>query len=1150
MGKYTDENISIFIDESLEHLSDVENELLAIEQDGADIDENLVNKVYRAAHSIKGGAGFMGLANIKNLTHEMENVLGKIRAREIIPDPSVVNVLLLASDSLRNLINDIDNSDDADITEHTKSLKSITARPPDQKQYIGEEPKPITPVVKIAFPGEKCIFSAPEEDISDIRKQGKYLYLIEIDLIQLFEMKNETLLSVIVDMQHCGIILDSRPDIPIAENLDADNASDSSPFLALFATALNSADVGQLLNPEITDIYIVNEDHTVKPAAQEPAAEKSIEDAPGPEAENTTDRVKEGSPEKSVSPDIPLPAEEPVEEISGPETEDTPDRLKAGSAEASVLTITNAESGLTAVSPKTEQSIQPIKFQTTLSVNINSPDSFVTLAGELTLSRNQLLRAIIRNDRHALEIFDRKTDLITSDDREKEDFAEPSVLAITDAEPGATAVIPKTKQSIEPIKFQTSLRVNINLLDSLMTLAGELVLSRNQLIQAITCNDRRTLEISSQRIDLITSELQEAIMHTRMQPIRTIFDKFPRVVRDLAISLNKKIELFIEGKEVELDKSIIESLNDPMIHLIRNAADHGIEPPETRIKQGKNPVGAIRLKAFHEAGQVHIEIWDDGKGMDGESIARSAIAKGLASEGPVKGMSPKEKVNLIFLPGFSMSDKITDLSGRGVGMDVVKTNLDRLGGIVDIDSEPGKGTAIHIKMPLTLAIIPSLLVSDGNEWHAIPQVNVVELMRIPPSRIKDRIEQVGNAQVVRLRDELLPLLKLADILRPKRLYPDQKQPDNCKFSHSNERRGVNIVVVSTGVFKYGMIVDGLHDSEEIVVKPLGRHLKDCRGYAGATILGDGRVALILDVANLARLAELASISGSIRESEAAEKAMLPAEDQLTLLLFRNSAKTRFAVPLELVERIDKIRCSDIEISGGRRVIQHRNQSMPLFDIGDVARVDKVEEREYALVIVFFIAGIDVGILAIPPIDSIKTASRIDGTTLIQPGISGSTVINGKTTLMVDIIGIIEAMHPEWFNVERRMKRQARKTGTVILAEDSKFFRNQIKCAIEDAGYPVLEAEDGMIAYDLLQKNADQIALVVTDLEMPNLDGFGFTRKIKEDERFAHLPVIAVSSLAAKEDIKKAKDCGVDEYQIKLDRKKLVECINRYLGKTT
>ncbi|MDM8518209.1 hybrid sensor histidine kinase/response regulator, partial [Desulfobacterales bacterium HSG16] len=661
-------------------------------------------------------------------------------------------------------------------------------------------------------------------------------------------------------------------------------------------------------------------------------------------------------------------------------------------------------------------------------------------------------------------------------------------------------------------------------------------------------NDRRVLEISGQRIDMITSELQEAIMHTRMQPIQNIFHKYPRVVRDIAISLNKKIDLSIEGKEVELDKSIIENLNDPMTHLIRNAADHGIELPETRTRHGKNPIGTINLKAYHEAGQVNIEIRDDGKGMDGESISESAIAKGLVSEELVKGMSSREKINLIFLPGFSMSDEITELSGRGVGMDVVKTNLDRLGGIVDIDSEPGKGSTIHIKLPLTLAIIPSLLISDSNERYAIPQANVVELLRIPPSQTKDRIEHVGNARVVRLRDELLPLMRLADVLAHEQSSADQRQYCICKLSLFNEKRGVNIVVVSTGIFKYGMIVDELHDTEEIVVKPLGKHLNGCRGYAGATILGDGSVALILDVTDLARLAELTSVQSSVRESESVRKVVLPAEDQQTLLIFRNSKTTRFAVPLELVERIEKIRCQDIENAGGRRVIKFNKSSMPLFDIGDVARVDKFEEGKYALIIVFFVAGMDVGILAIPPIDSIKSVYRVDEATLKQPGISGSAVIDGKTTLIVDVIGIIEAIHPEWFAVEKLI-HQGGKRKTVILAEDTKLFRNQIKCAIEDAGYNVIEAEDGMIAWDLLQKNADLISLVVTDLEMPNLDGFGFARKIKGDERFSHLPVIAVSSLAGKKDIKKAKISGVDEYQIKLDRKKLIGCINHYLGKS-
>ncbi|MDM8524230.1 chemotaxis protein CheW [Desulfococcaceae bacterium HSG8] len=1142
MGKYADENIRIFIDESLEHLADIENELLAIEQGGANIDENLVNKVYRAAHSIKGGAGFMGLVNIKNLTHEMENVLGKIRSREIVPASPVITILLLASDALRNLLNDIDNSNDAGITEHLEALKSITdgsfdeekcadadLQPPTEMVNLSsprensndgevtghpEAPDSITDgssdkkkcedtglqpstagMVNIPSPSEKCIFSVADKDISDIRKDGKYLYLVELDFTQHVEMKSETLLNVIGDMKDCGMILDSRPDITTVEHLNVDKHSDGFPFLALFATVLKPADVDKLLNSNVINIYVVTEDFTVKPVSLEP-----VEKLPG-----TGDMpaiIKEDVAEESALPDVTAPhtsadviasepaAPESVEEVSGDETGDMPTMVKED------------------VNPPTEET-------------------------------------------------------------------------------GDTS---KTKQP------QTNLRVNIKLLDSLMTLAGELVLSRNQLLQSIFRKDRRSLEISGQRIDLITSELQEAIMHTRMQPIRNIFNKYPRVVRDLAMSLDKKMDLFIEGKEVELDKSIIESLNDPMTHLIRNAADHGIESPEFRIRQGKDPVGKIYLRAYHEAGQVNIEITDDGRGIDGDRIAESAVAKGLVSEEMVRGMSPGEKVHLIFLPGFSMSDKVTELSGRGVGMDVVKTNLDGLGGIVDINSVPGKGTTIHIKLPLTLAIIPSLLVSDGNERYAIPQVNVVELLRIPPYKIRDRIEQVGDAHVVRLRDKLLPLLRLSDVLGVERTYSDpkngtekpdrrktiadrrslkmplffddettgkmpadpgienggnthEKEPDRRRVSDRryHSQSAINIVVVSTGAFKYGMIVDALHDSEEIVVKPLGRHLKECRGYAGATILGDGRVALILDAANLARMAELTFVSGSDRASEVTEKFIPPGEDKHTLLIFRNSEKGRFAVPLELVERIKKIRCSDIEIVGGSRIIRYRGSSMPLFDMGDVAQVDAFEKKEKALVIVFYVAGLDVGLLAIPPIDSVKVAYTIDDTTLRQPGILGSAVIEEQTTLIVDVIGLIEALHPEWFSVERHMKQQVGKSKSVILAEDSKFFRNQMKCAIENAGYDVIEAEDGMIAWNLLQKNAGEISLVVTDIEMPNLDGFGFTQKVKQDGRFSDLPVIAVTSLAGKEDIKKAKACGVDEYQIKLDRKKLVECINHYLN---
>lgn len=605
--------------------------------------------------------------------------------------------------------------------------------------------------------------------------------------------------------------------------------------------------------------------------------------------------------------------------------------------------------------------------------------------------------------------------------------------------------------------MDTTIRVHVSLLDSLMNLAGELVLSRNQLLQTIGSSDHGNIEVVGQRIDTITSELQEAIMLTRMQPTANIFDKFPRVIRDLSRDLGKKIDFEILGKDVELDKTIIEEIGDPLTHLIRNSVIHGIETTSDREEQGKPETGKIILRAFHEAGQVGIEISDDGKGLDGDALAETAILKGLLSSEQAQSMSMKEKINLIFLPGFSTAPEVTDVSGRGVGMDVVKTNLDKLGGNIDIVSEVGKGTIISIKLPLTLAIIPCQIIMTGGERYAIPQVNLEELLRIPASQVKERIECVGDAQVVRLRGHLLPLIRLADVIGSKRTYVDphgggirsdrrqmvadrrgkispshnsgpdniqeissSKDPDHAARSASDRRisptSALNIVVVSTGAMKYGLIVDQLQDSEEIVIKPLGIHLQNCKGYAGATIMGDGKIALILDVSNLARMAKLTSVDGSNRASEVAtvaEKAISASIKRQSLLVFRSSEQEQLAVNLNQVERIEKIEYSQIEALGNKRVMQYRSGSLPLICMDDVAMVQPLAERDDLLVIVFSYGSKTVGLLAIGPIDALEIDVDIDFVTLKQTGIEGASIINGHTTMLVNVDELIGTLFPEW-----------------------------------------------------------------------------------------------------------------------------------------
>ncbi len=1076
MSIENDETLQIYIEESLEHLADIENDFLAIEENGADIDEDLVNKVYRAAHSIKGGAGFMGLDHIKELTHEMENILGKIRSREMVPNPEIVNILLLASDTVRNMINDVFNSNDMDIAEHLDALRGIlTGVLPEEKKESVEK------LVEISLPGGRNCFSITEYGLAVPREEGKFIYLVEYDLIHDVHRKEKNPLDVLHEMQQCGEILDSKIDLEAVGPLEEEGFSSRIPFLVLFATILKPADINALFEIDEKYLYILAEDLTFKTLSGEEPEFRPEDSSPAAQDES-----------------------EPVEAVKE-------------------------------VEPAPAEAAQEIETKPVEAVSIIEPAS----AGP-----------------PATILPEKKT---------KAKGKAPGIAVAADS----------------------SLRVHVSLLDSLMTLAGELVLSRNQLLQALSSGDNRLSELAGQRIDMITSELQEAIMKTRMQPVGTVFNKFPRVVRDLSRTLGKEIELTVEGQEVELDKTIIEGIGDPLTHLVRNSVDHGIELPDVRRKAGKSSLGRVELWAFHEAGQVNIEIKDDGKGLNGDMLAESAIKKGLLTEEQAAAMLDKEKINLIFMPGFSTAKEVTDVSGRGVGMDVVKTNLDKLGGIVDIDSEVGKGTTIRIKLPLTLAIIPSQIVSVGGERYAIPQVNMEELLRIPADKVKDRVERVGDAEVVRLRGNLLPLIKMSDVIGIDQTYLDPKdglekpdrresladrrskkwslqpesgpaettdkiQPSSSILRAPHDRRyssnsALNIVVVSTGAMKYGLVVENLHDSEEIVVKPLGRHLKNCKGYAGATIMGDGSVALILDVAGMARMAELTSVEGAERTVEALKEEMKMKEDEQSLLIFRNAAEEQFAVPLNLVSRIEKVKKKDIEQAGGKNVIKYRGASLPLVSINDVADVKPQAEEEDLLVIVFLLAGREVGLMATDPVDAVQVEARFDEATLKQSGIMGSAIIDDYTTQMVDIFGLVETINPDWFSEREAAQESDGEAVSILYAEDSKFFRTQVKGFMEGEGYKVIAGEDGIAAWNLLQEHADEISLVVTDIEMPNLDGLGLASKIKGDERYAQLPIIAMTTLAGEDDIARGKAVGIDDYQIKLDKEKLLASISAHLN---
>jgi len=501
----------------------------------------------------------------------------------------------------------------------------------------------------------------------------------------------------------------------------------------------------------------------------------------------------------------------------------------------------------------------------------------------------------------------------------------------------------------------------------------------------------------------------------------------------------------------------------------------------------------------------------------------------------------------------------------------------------ELDSTPGQGTDIQIKLPLTLAIIPSQITSVGNERYAVPQVNLNELLRIPASQIKEKIEKVGDAEVVRLRGELLPLLNLADMLGIERTFVDPetgeeredrrirlsdrrsrvhipgKAPDSGDKTESETKRAkgdrryhaasaINIAVVSAGAFKYGLVVDQLHDSEEIVVKPVGRHLKKCTAYAGATIMGDGKVALILDISNLAQMAELSAVAeASQNAAKAAKDEEAARGDKVALLTFKNNEKEHFAAPLSIVERVERIKTSDIEQIGNRKVVQYRGGSLPLYELSQVTNVEQLPKRDQQEVIVFKVKDRELGLMVTPPVDAQEVVLNIDSSTLKQPAISGSMIINNHTTLLVDIFELVKILNPDWFDAEAKAAATMAEDGEkiILFAEDSAFFRNQVKKFMEEDGFKVIEAEDGLIAWELLKERVDDIDLVVTDLEMPNMDGFEFTKRIKSDPIYSHLGVIALTSLASEAHIEKGRSAGIDEYEIKLDREKLMAVIRKY-----
>ena len=546
----------------------------------------------------------------------------------------------------------------------------------------------------------------------------------------------------------------------------------------------------------------------------------------------------------------------------------------------------------------------------------------------------------------------------------------------------------------------STVRVDVSILDKLMNLVGELVLSRNQIMQFAASQEDTTFLATSQHLNLVIGELQEGVMKTRMQPISTVWNKFSRVVRDLAAVCKKQVRVEMAGAETELDRTIIEAIKDPLTHVARNSVDHGIESPEDRVAAGKPAEGRILMRAFHEGGQVNIEIIDDGVGIDPEKIRDKALSKGLITPEQAARMSEREMIHLIFLPGFSTAEKVTNVSGRGVGMDVVKTNIEKIGGTVDVQSKFGQGTSLRVKIPLTLAIIPALMVSSGGDRYAIPQVSLLELVRLEGEQARKAVEMVHGAPVYRLRGNLLPLVFLNRELK-------LGERTDCDDS-------VNMAVLQADGRQFGLVVDAINDSKDIVVKPLGKHFKGVSAFSGATILGDGKVALILDVIGLSQKANVVSEARERTHAGAANVSLDGDGQRQTLLICRYGLDERIAIDLSLVARLEQFPLKAVEKSNAREVVQYRGQIMPLIHLSSVLCPGYcAEQRKSTLnVVVYREHGKSVGLVVEQIADIIEERVKINSER--QGGyLSGSAVVQGKVTDILDVRRVIESVDPSY-----------------------------------------------------------------------------------------------------------------------------------------
>ncbi len=706
-----------------------------------------------------------------------------------------------------------------------------------------------------------------------------------------------------------------------------------------------------------------------------------------------------------------------------------------------------------------------------------------------------------------------------------------------------------------------SIRVNVDTLETLMTMVSELVLTRNQLLEMVRRHSDSEFQVPLQRLSSVTAELQEGVMKTRMQPIGNAWQKLPRIVRDLGNELDKKIELVMKGAETELDRQVLELIKDPLTHMVRNSADHGLETTQERIDAGKPELGKITLEAFHEGGHIIIRIAEDGRGLNTEKISQKIIQNGLATEAELETLSEEQIHRFIFRAGFSTATLVTSVSGRGVGMDVVRTNIELIGGSVDVKSKAGEGSVFSIKIPLTLAIVSALIVESNGQRFAVPQLNVVELVRAQAGS-DHRIELINDTPLLRLRNKLLPLVKLSKILD----IPETETADNAVSSgvatlnvatleqqvvaddggedipsvessvRETDEEGF-IIVTKVGEKTFGIVVDSVFDTEEIVVKPMSYRLRENNLFSGNTILGDGSVIMIVDPNGVANKISGESFHQDKSEVVESETSITSGSQVISILLFKAGSDEPKAVPLSLVTRLEEIDVETIERNNDRELVQYRGRLMPLVYVDENA---KAKESGRQPILVFTDDDHAMGLVVDEIVDIVEERLDIE-VEAMKTGMVGSAVIRDVATEVIDIGYYLPQAFDNWFH--RQEKGIVSSQPNLLLVDDSAFFRNMLTPVLGAQGFEVTAVDSPLEAIKL-HDNEEIFDVIVSDIEMPEMNGFEFAKFVRGNKNWGKTPIIAISSFTSNAAIEQGKEAGFHDYVAKFDREGLIQILRQ------